>query len=48
MFDTRISSSFLVHRVNLNSLKKYVTKLQAANSKNASLSSNKMSLLVKE
>ena len=33
MFDTRISSSFLVHRVNLNSLKKYVTKRQAANSK---------------
>lgn len=33
MFNTRISSSFLVHRVNLNSLKKYVTKRQAANSK---------------
>lgn len=33
MFDTRISSSFLVHRVNLNSLKKHVTKRQAANSK---------------
>lgn len=33
MFDTRISSSFLVHRVNLNSLKQYVTKRQAANFK---------------
>ena len=33
LFDTRISSSFLVHRVNLNSLKKYVTKGQAVNSK---------------
>ena len=47
MFDTRISSSFLVHRVNLNSLKKYVTKRQAANSKMQVSSSNKTSLLVK-